>query len=242
MNSKTLCILANSVKNQQSCVAGVEVSRIAEDRWQHTQRWIRPISHRANGAISYQESYLHSKGRGPDLFDIVEIPLQRPAVVEGQPEDWLIEPSSPWKHHGQLNPSDSVGALLEEPQDLWMQQTERNDRVTPEWIAEHDLPSLYLVRPDQLRIYIQERDFGDGLKRSRRASFSYRDKQYDFGMTDPAASSKHFPDYQTRQGGLSAGIDLNCMAICVSLAPKWKGTHAQQEYHFKLVASVVEIT
>lgn len=240
MNSKTLCILANSVKNQQSCVAGVEIHKNAEGRWENTGRWIRPISLRPNGAISYQESYLQNKERAPQLFDIVTIPLQKPAEVEGQPEDWLIDPSGSWEHHGHFNPQKSVSAFLEEPQDLWLEEDERRDRVTPEWIAEHELPSLYLVRPNDLRIYVQENDYGKGPQRSRRAVFRYRGERYDFGMTDPVASSKHFPDYCTRQAGEHAGVDLDCAAICVSLAPAWKGEFTTQAYHFKLVAGIIE--
>lgn len=59
-------------------------------------------------------------------------------------------------------------------------------------------------------------------------------------MTDPVASSKHFPDYRTRQAGEHAGVDLDCAAICVSLAPAWKGEFTTQAYHFKLVAGIIE--
>jgi hypothetical protein len=201
MKSKMLCILANSVKNGQSCVAGIEIFKNEEDNWQNTGRWIRPISHRPNGAISDQESFLRDKGRIPKIFDIVEIPLQKPAEVKGQPEDWLIEPVGSWLYHGRFNPQKSVNSFLEYPNDLWLEANERRDRVTSEWVAEHGLPSLYLVRPDRLKIYVQENDYGGGPKRSRRAAFTYRGVRYDFGMTDPVVSSRHFPDYLTRQSG-----------------------------------------
>ena len=92
MTKRTLCILANSVKNRQSCIAGIEVKKNQDGRWQNTERWVRPISHRANGAISNAESFLLKPNRHPELFDIIEIPLQKEAQVTGQTEDWLIEP------------------------------------------------------------------------------------------------------------------------------------------------------
>lgn len=240
MESRILCILANSVKNQQSCIAGIEISKNTEGKWQNLRRWIRPISHRTNGAISDQESFLVKTGKVPQLFDIVEIPLQKPAYVEGQPEDWLIDPSVSWKHHGHFDPQKSVSAFLENPVNLWLQKDEKPDRVTPEWVAKHDLPSLYFVKPDHLKIYVQETDYRNGPKRSRRAAFHYLGEDYDFGMTDPATSSKHFPDYWTRPSGIHAGIDLECAAICVSLAPAWKGEYTSQAYHYKLVAGIIE--
>jgi len=240
MKKKTLCILANSVKNQQSCIAGIEIEKNSEGRWQNTGRWIRPISHRPNGAISDSESFLKGKNRKPELFDIVEVPLSAPSHVEGQPEDWLIEVSSDWQHHGHFDPQKSVNAFLEQPENLWLQQTEKRDRVTPEWVARHELPSLYLIEPEQIKIYVQESNYGNGPKRSRRAAFRYNGIDYDFGMTDPVVSTTHFTDYGTRESGLHAGVSLDCAAICVSLAPAWKGDLASQAYHYKLIAGIIE--
>ena len=59
-------------------------------------------------------------------------------------------------------------------------------------------------------------------------------------MTDPVASAKHFPDYSTRESGVHAGVSLGCAAICVSLAPAWKGDLASHAYHYKLVAGLIE--
>lgn len=240
MEKKTLCILANSVKNQQSCVAGMEIVKNPEGRWQNTGKWVRPISHRGNGAISDSEFFLRNKKKNPELFDIVEIALQEPVHVEGQPEDWLIEPSANWQYLGHFDPQKSVNVFLERPNDLWLQQNERRDRVTPDWVSQHQLPSLYLIEPEEMKIYIQVNDYGNGPKRSRRASFRYRGVDYDWGMTDPVASTKHFPDYVTRESGLHNGVSLNCAAICVSLAPAWKGDLASQAYHYKLVAGIIE--
>jgi hypothetical protein len=240
MKTKTLCILANSVKNQQSCVAGIEIEKNSDGQWQNTGSWVRPISHRQNGAISDSESYLRNQKKKPELFDIVEIPLLKPAHVEGQPEDWLIDPSADWQYHGHFDPQKSVNAFLEEPDHLWLQQNGKRDRVTPEWVAEHELPSLYLIAPEQMKIYVHVADYGTGPRRSRRASFRYKGVDYDWGMTDPAASTKHFPDYGTRESGLHNGVLLDCAAICVSLAPAWKGDLASQAYHYKLIAGIIE--
>jgi hypothetical protein len=240
MEEKILCILANSVKNSKSCIAGIEIIKTTTGRWQNTGRWIRPISHRPKGAISNTESLLQNIKRNPKLFDIVKVPLHAPANVEGQPEDWLIEPSFAWQHLGYFESQNSASAFLEMPKDLWLQQGEKQDRVSPEWVAQYQMPSLYLIAPEELKIYVQESDYGTGSRRSRRAAFRYRELDYDFGMTDPVTSNTHFPDFRTRKPGSHAGLNLDCVAICVSLAPAWKGDLASQSYHFKLVAGIVE--
>ena len=240
MTKKTLCILANSVKNRQSCIAGIEVKKNQDGRWQNTERWVRPISHRANGAISNAESFLLKPNRHPELFDIIEIPLQKEAHVAGQPEDWLIEPTANWQYLGRFHPKNSVNDFIEAPNDLWNQDGEKKDRVTPNWIAKHSSQSLYFIKPERFKIYVEIRDFGHGATRRRRASFVYKSVNYDFSFTDPVASSTHLPDYETREPGLQNGVSLDCLAICVSLAPAWKGGIASQEYHYKLVAGIIE--
>lgn len=238
LKTKILCILANSVKNRQSCVAGIEIKKNSEGRWQNTGRWVRPISHRSKGAISDLESYLHNENKKPELFDIVEIPLQEPAHVDGQPEDWLIEPAGKWRYHGRFDPQKSVNDFLEAPDHLWLQQNEKQDRVTPDWVAQHELPSLYLIAPEWIKIYVD--DWRNRPNRSRRARFRYKGINYDWAMTDPVASAKHFPDYQTREPGPHKGKLLDCAAICVSLGLVWKGDLASQAYHYKLVAGIIE--
>jgi len=183
---------------------------------------------------------MKNKNRFPQLFDIIEIPLSAPAHVEGQPEDWLIEERADWLYLGHVDSQESVNALIERPNDLWLQQGMKRDRVTPEWVAQHDLPSLYLIEPEVLKIYVQESDYGNGPERSLRAAFRYGGVDYHWGMTDPVASNKHFPDYATRQAGIHAGVSVDCAAICVSLAPAWKGDLAPQAYHYKLVAGIIE--
>lgn len=240
MTNKTLCILANSVKNRQSCIAGIEVRKNQDGRWQNIGRWIRPISDRANGAISSTESFLLKPNRCPKLFDIVEIPLLKQAHVAGQPEDWLIEPNTNWQYLGSFHPKNSVNDFIEAPNDLWKQDGEKIDRVTPNWVAKHNLQSLYFIKPKRLKIYAEIRDFGLGPTRRRRASFVYKSVNYDFSLTDPVASSKHLPKFATLAPGLQKVVSLDCLAICVSLAPAWKGANASKECHYKLVAGIIE--
>lgn len=241
MNTKTLCILANSVKFNGYCVAGIEIEKNEIDQWQSTGRWIRPIGHSNNGSISLKESYLHNQRRIPKLFDIIEIPLKAPAYVDGQPENWLIAPNVEWKHLGQINPLKHINTFLEYPDHLWLQENEKYDRVTPQWVVTRQMPSLYLIKPEDMTIYVDGANYGDEQRRSRRANFRYQNKQYDLAMTDPFASKKHFPDFKTRKTGINNGVSLNCAAICVSLAPAWQGELASQPYHYKLVAAIIEI-
>ena len=240
MTTKTLCILANSVKRGESCIAGLEIAQRPDKFWQNTGRWIRPVSHRDGGAISGSESYLHPPGKTPELFDIVTVPLQQPASVQGQPEDWWIEPSATWQYQGKFDPQESVRDFLEDPKDLWCQPNQPQDRVTPDWWAGQRLPSLYLIEPERMELYVHLQDYGSGPQRRSRARFRYRGVDHDWSMTDPVASRNHLPDFSSRGIGPDHGVALPCLAVCVSLAPAWKADHASRPYHFKLVAGVIE--
>ena len=240
MIKKTLCILANSIKESESCVAGIEIIKNQYGRWQNTGQWIRPVSHRDNGAISRTESFLRKEGRKPKAFDIVEIALLKPVYVRGHPEDWLIEPSANWQYQGWFDPKESSDIFLESPDNLWLQENQKNDRVTSEWLEKQKLQSLYLIKPEKLKIYLRLNDWGGGLRRSIRASFCYLGINYDWSMTDPDARDKYFPDFDEHKPGVNNSILLDCAAICVSLTPEWKGNFASQAYHYKLVAGIIE--
>jgi hypothetical protein len=240
VKKKTICVLANSVKNHQSCIAGIEILKTGDMRWRKTGQWIRPISHRSNGAISDAESYLGDKDRNPNLFDIVEIPLEQQAHVEGHPEDWLIARRESWRYVGHFNPN-KISHFLETPDDLWLEKNEKRDRVTGDFLVKHSLPSLYLVKPERLKLYVSEADFGDGPKRKRRACFRYGGVDYDMAMTDRTVNAKYFIDYNTRPAGLASGISLQTAGICVSLTPSWKAEHLERGYHYKLVAAIIEL-
>lgn len=233
METKTLCILANSIKFSGRCIAGMEVEATDDGKWRLNRNWIRPLSHSEGGEVNLHESRLDTNQQ-PAILDIVEIPLDEPAQVDGQPEDWLIARESNWIYRGRFAPS-VLGHLLEEPENLWLEFPHQADRVSPDFLRMHRLPSLYLIQASDLGLAITEFvDDSGQTKKKRRARFRYKGVSYDLALTDPKMQCRYFPNFpQTNSGPITDGPDADSI-LCVSLTPEFRG------HHYKLVAGVIE--
>jgi hypothetical protein len=73
MTQKKIFVLANSIKKQQRCVAGIEIVKGLDGK-EDWGEWIRPVTHHDEGAISLSECRLQG-GTGPVPFDVIQIPL-----------------------------------------------------------------------------------------------------------------------------------------------------------------------
>lgn len=233
MTTKTICILANSIKFGGRCIAGVKVILQPDGKWNLTNNWVRPLGHSKGGELSFLE-YRLDNNKSPNILDIVEISLLRPANIQGQPEDWLIDPSRCWIYRGYF-PSSVAAQLVESPPNLWLESILRNDRVSADYIQKHQLPSLYLIRPQQLEIAITEFIDDQGQsKKKRRARFIYNQARYDLALTDPLVQQKYFPNFPSVSVGPLATGPARDSILCVSLAPEFNG------YHYKLAAAIIE--
>jgi len=213
----------------------MEVTSTSERKWRLSKRWIRPISHRDDGALDFTESRITVHGHQPQLYDILEIDLHGKANVDGQPENWLIEEGAMWRKKGHFG-TDVIANLVEKPADLWLEEPNHPDRVSPEYLIATSAASLLLIKPDSFRIYLRNDPFGPEGKKKRRAIFTYRGTKYDLALTDPHMEEKYFPrPRQRKEGWVEPGPD-SVAAICVSLTPVLKSTG----YHYKLAAAVFE--
>jgi hypothetical protein len=236
VETKHICVLANSVKFNERCIAGMEVYPASQEHsWKLSNKWVRPISHRADGAISVMESRLAANGRQPQLRDIIEIDLAKRANIAGHPEDWLIEPGRMWRHKGRF-PNDIVPKFVETPDGLWLENPLHRDRVSPDFLQQTNAQSLYLIQPESFRIYIREDSFSGKTTKKRRGIFIYQGNEYDLGLTDPKMQAKYFPNFQQMSEGWVAPGPPSVAALCISLTPVFETTG----YHYKLVAAVFE--
>lgn len=241
MTRKTICVLANSFKNSERCIAGMEVIQKNIGGWSFTKRWIRPISHRPSGAISLQESHLSNTGKHPKILDIISVPVQKQAQVVGQPEDWLIDPNNAWEHRGELDKCLALTKLLQNPKDLWIEENERMDRVSTDFVGKHSLPSLYLIEPEKLEIVVQPSNSPyNPMAKKIRGRFVFGGKQYDLSLTDPEAGPKYVGNLQEAKYGVARRFRKKISALCVSLTPAWKGDFCTKAYHYKILATIIE--
>jgi hypothetical protein len=176
------------------------------------------------------ESFLDNKVQ-PSVLDVIDIHLLKPAKVAGQPEDWLIAPDYTWNYRGTL-PKEELSKAIETPPNLWLEYPKNPfypDRVSPEYVKKHNLPSLYLIKVSHLQIVIEERQ----CQKKRRAKFNYCGISYNLSLTDPEMQTRFFPNFPHVPTGTVANGPAPDSILCVSLAPEWNGKH------YKLIAAVI---
>ncbi len=236
MITKRILVLANSTKHYpKSCVAGRElIDEGGKTRW---GGWIRPISCHDEGALDFVERRL-ATGTDPKPLDIVQLTLRSPQSDLIQPENWLIEAGQVWTKISSVSVQDLL-PLVEEPQDLWMQPGQRNDRVQNSFLLQGPEPrSLYLIKPEQFCFEVRSKTWDNTTKKKIRAGFSYKRQYYSLALEDPLIVRKYFPDFSKATDG---DVQIrNQVLLCVSLPQEFKD-FKEPGYHFKVVATVFEL-
>lgn len=227
---KTILVLANSVKKWHHCVAGREV--IDNSGKYDLGPWIRPVSDHDEGALTGSECQLTNR-KIAEVFDFVEIPLKQYINDPCQPENWEIFPKNRWISANGQYPKELTSKILEEPNDLWLEMGKKTDRIShKELILNHPDQSLYIIRPEGLRIELSKK-YG---KPKTRAIFNYSGEQYNLSMTDPVFSSKYckiFPGDGEKPDIISIPSLKRCL-LCVSLTGEFN------RCHYKVVATIFE--
>lgn len=217
---KQMVVLASSVKHDPGrCIAGREIL-LGEARHQ-AGGWVRPVSRVGEGELLPRHFILEDNS-APEFLDIVQFHVDAPDTDRAQPENWLVTDNLSWKRLGQFDPEEIVG-LVEHPQNLWLQPDVKTDRATKEYIAANPpLQSLYLLHLNEVEITYFRQKF--------RLRFNYKTVDYDLAITDP--------QIQKVSGGDCSAL-LNNAIACISLAPSFPNRYDGNEYHYKLVATVI---
>ncbi len=221
MPYRQVICLANSRKLRNRCVAG---------RDDATNEWIRPIGPGEDGALTITE-ISYADNTIPQILDIIKIPLGKGIPLIYQPENILIA-NKKWEKVGQYSLS-KIDSLCDNPDDIWNFEKGRNDRISEEYLKEHNMASsLLLIEPSSLAINCRDITcrgmYGEYIKRKTRAIFQYRDVTYDFGVTDPCVEEK----YKSKKEGLYSlkGKDAY---LCISLGKPYR------DYCYKFVATIL---
>jgi hypothetical protein len=237
MTIKRILVLANSTKHHpRSCVAGRELidEGGGKTRW---AGWIRPVSNHDEGALDFGERRL-TTGTDPKPLDIVQICFRAHDNNPLQPENWLIEPGLAWAKNASVAVQDLL-PLLEEPQDLWLQAGQQNDRVHQSFLRQlPQVRSLYLIKPDQFVFEVRSKTWDNETTKKIRAGFRYRKQYYSLALEDPLIKRKYFPDFSKTVDG---DTPINkAVLLCVSLPQEFK-EFKEPGFHFKVVATVFEL-
>jgi hypothetical protein len=240
MPTKQICVLANSVKNKNRCVAGFEITSALNGKLEWGS-WIRPVSPHDNGAVNFNERRLLNRreNQEPQILDVIEISLKQHEADPIQPENWLVDSTKPWKWIGTILWNE-IAAREERPVDLWLESRKFPERVSTSYLqCQTNVQSLHWIRPQKIHLEIHteyNREEGRN-KRVRRVIFSYNWFNYDLPLTDPEIEANYFPDFPNEREGVRR-IDLasrnNCL-MCVSATPVFNG------FHYKVVATILEL-
>ncbi len=217
---KRIVCLANSRKQLERCVAGLEL------KGSQLGSWIRLVSSRPMGEIGFPERRL-ADGSDPDLLDVLEIPLLGSRPHGCQTENHLIDHSSSWVKVGEF-PKQQLLRYCSVPNPLWINGYDSmrglNDRIPEGQVG--SLPdSLALVEPQQLRIEIRL----EATKLKVRAEFLLASEKYRLVVTDPVVErqcrprAEGFHTYKKRA------------VACISIGEPFNG------YCYKLVASIIPL-
>jgi hypothetical protein len=167
-----LC-LANSIKHEQRCLAGVRLD---------TGGWIRPVSSWEGGAL-FEDQYTTKCGTIVEPLDSVRVYFEEYAPLYHQPENWILTDDESWE----LVSSDldtrqqlALNTALQREGKIF--STERNSRSKVDLKDSLSTRSLTLIRPQDPQFYIKSSETGSDQPR---VEFHFDGGRYDFPITDP---------------------------------------------------------
>ena len=238
---KYICILANSNKQGERCIAGIEMLKDDEGKLRGTDTWIRPVSARrdSGGALDVEERR-YTDASEPEMLDVARIPLLECENDWAQPENWRLDTSVHWERIGKVRPQ-RLRKALDRPESLWLDPEEKkSDRIRPEVLKSGPWGrSLYLIEPERFRIevYPESNPWKNTMVIKREAVFVFLGHSYRLHITDPAAEEKYCAsvplDAPKRVIELDPG---NRCFLCISLTPEFNGKH------YKVVAGLLEFS
>ena len=220
---KRIVCLANSYKAPLGrCIAGREILANGAPG-----AWIRPISARPKGELASSE-YSYGDGSRPKILDVIDVPLLRKTRENPQTENHVIAPGGRWKKAGELVWPE-LEKFAERPQSIWInsQNTSEghNDCMRGDEAATLE-SSLLLVRSEEFTVEALSCRFREG--RAYRGRFFYREKYYNFSLTDPLVR-------ETFDTQPEADYRLEDVYLCLSLTRAYE---IDKRCH-KLIAAVI---
>lgn len=221
---KRIVCLANSRKEGDRCIAGIELRGNKEPGG-----WVRPVSARADEAVNVCERQYEDGGE-PQVLDVVDVPVLRAQEKNYQQENWLLDPDRRWQKTSRIAPQ-ALERLVDRVGPLWINGHHthhgRNDRV-PEDRTRLLRSSLRLIRIDKLELDVFAPRIAQGdFKRRIKGRFRHAGDEYRLWVTDPACEE----EYLNRPNGT---YQRGACYLTVSLGEPYQG------FAYKLIAAIVE--
>ena len=220
---KRIVCLANSRKLRERCVAGREL--FANGR---PGAWVRPVSEREHGEVSYNERQ-YEDGSDPQVLDVIDVPVVSAQPKDYQQENWLLARRHRWRWVRRAAQSDLV-RLVDPPAPLWVNGYSTvngwNDRVPLSRSASLN-SSLRLIRVSRFWITVSQFRRASGEEQRRvQGRFQYGGIDYWLWITDPVCQDRFL---KLANGNYS----VDRCYLTISLGEPFEG------YVYKLIAAVI---
>ena len=172
--TRTLVILANSVKKGRYCVAGKDLE---------TGEWVRPVASAAGDGLPCSRVRVtnpYGTFRAKPL-QVVEMGFQQPVPLATQPENHLTDDTA-WRQRYKKE-RERLHLFVDTPEHLWMYGPETHRFPTAAIGGAKGHQSLYLVAVETVEFRVKTNYWGH--KRIV-AYFTYNGVLYGMSVTDPA--------------------------------------------------------
>ena len=228
---KRIVCLANSRKEGDRCIAGIELLESGSPGG-----WVRPVSDRGDEAVNAFERQYQDCSE-PRVLDVIDVPVLEARPNTYQSENWLLDPHSTYPHHFWRKVRsitlDDLPHFTDPAGPLWIDghssDKGRNDRI-PLYLANSLYRSLRLIQVDRLELSTTRAKStlkvqGDFLYRVH-GRFRYDGVEYRLNVTDPI--------YEQAYGErANSSYMLDACFLTISLGGPYKG------YAYKLIAAVI---
>lgn len=230
--TKTILVMANSVKKGDRCVAGLEM--IPKDGNFALGKWIRPIDPcQPEGAIPL--SRIQIGGQSVCPLDCVEMVLSGPAVDPNHPEDWIMEPGTNWKFAGKYDYS-ILSSLPDQAGDLWGKESAASRRI-PKGTATVTLRLIKPKYPVLIEAFYEYDSFKSKNQPKRILTMRHENVNHLFSITDPLFEKRHglSPKHLAEGDHRKFEISHENLVIVASLTPP-----LQNGFQYKIAAAILE--
>lgn len=230
--SKTIMVLANSLKKGGRCVAGLE-AKLTTSGYYELGSWIRPIDPgQKEGTIPGGRTLIGGRFLKP--LDLVKISFRGPANDPFHPEDVEIDCSKDWAFEGEIDPN-VFTVLPDESEDLWGPSTAANRKVTPK----AGIKTLRLIKP-QGKIYA--RAYADhtpwGIKHRRILHVHHQGVTHQFSIDDPSFGRRYnLSPAEVGDRDVKIELDPAKTVVIASLTKPFEKDGLQ----YKIAASIIEL-
>jgi hypothetical protein len=231
--TKTLLVMANSIKKGGRCVAGLEIAHTESDGYK-LEEWIRPVdANQDEGTIPIHRTII--AGLELKTLDLVKIRFTRPANDPLHPEDFEIDTSVKWQSDGAMT-KDVLERLADESEDLWRISFDGSRKVAPKTGQK----TLWLIKPKApCQVLFFRDDTPWGVKYRRLLFIENENCDQTFSIDDPEFMKRHnlSPESLGNRGRRTIDLDPSRTVIVASLTKPYKEDGMQ----YKIAATIFEL-